>query len=111
MHRLEHQLKTLMLTTVEFKIDNKVIKRGKIKVSNTKQFFIKFKLENDKEVKEYEIPYPFRVEKRKDGFLFDYCLSSFIPNTEEVYWKMMTLNKTEASKIHEKYLHIVTLSA
>jgi hypothetical protein len=106
MYKLEDKLKDLMLETVDFKIDNKILKHGKIKVFNTKQFFIKFKLENNADTKEYEVPYPFRVEKLKDGFLFDYCLSSFIPNTEESYWKMRALNSENASKLHEKYLII-----
>jgi hypothetical protein len=110
MYRLEDQLKPLMLSNVEFVIDNKVIKRGKIRVYNTKQFFIKFRLEHSDDVKDYEIPYPFRVERLDNGYLFDYCLSAFIPNTEEVYWKMKMMNKEESSKLHEKYLFVRTLS-
>lgn len=111
MYRLENQLKPLLLTNVEFVIDGKVIKRGKIKVFNTKQFFIKFRLENLESIKDYELPYPFRVEKVSDGYLFDYCLSAFIPNTEEVFWKMRGMNKDDSSKLHEKYLFVRTLSA
>jgi hypothetical protein len=111
MYRLENQLKGLMLQKVEFIVDNKVIKKGKIRIFNTKQFFIKFRLESNNDTKEFEIPYPFRVEVLNNGYLFDYCLSAFIPKTEEVYWKMKTLNKDEASKIHEKYLFVRTLSA
>ena len=59
MVKLENQLKSLMLKNVEFKIDGKTIKRGKIKVFNTKQFFIKFKLEYGDDTKEYELPYPY----------------------------------------------------
>lgn len=111
MYRLENQLKPLMLSNVEFVIDNKVIKRGKIRVYNTKQFFIKFRLDCSNGVKDYEIPYPFRVERVSNGYLFDYCLSAFIPNTEEVFWKMKMLNNEDSSKLHEKYLFVRTLSA
>jgi hypothetical protein len=111
MTRLENQLKSLILKNVEFKLDEKVIKRGKVKVFNTKQFFIKFKLEYDGGMKEYELPYPYNVVKNDNGFVFDYCLSAFCPKTEESYWKMRTVNKDEASKIHENYLFIVALSS
>lgn len=111
MYRLENQLKNLMLQKVEFVIDNKVVKKGQIRVFNTKQFFIKFRLENSGDIKDYEIPYPFRVETIGNGYIFDYCLSAFIPQTEEVFWKMKTINKDEASKLHEKYLFIRALSA
>lgn len=111
MTRLEDQLKILILKNVEFKLEDKVVKRGKIKVFNTKQFFIKFKLEYDEGVKEYELPYPYKVIKTDTGFVFDYCLSAFCPKTEESYWKMRTVNKDEASKLHENYLFIVALSS
>jgi hypothetical protein len=109
MIKLENQLKDLILKNVEFRLDEKVIKRGKIKVFNTKQFFIKFKIEVENDTKDYELPYPYKVLKTDNGYMFDYCLSAFCPRTEEVYWKMKTLNKTESSKIHENYLYIVTL--
>lgn len=111
MFKLENQLKSLMLKNVEFKVDGKAIRKGKIKVFNTKQFFIKFKLECAHDTKEYELPYPYKVIKLPNGYLFDYCLSAFVPRTEEVFWKMKTLNHDDSSKIHEKYLFILSLSA
>lgn len=108
MYNLENQLKDIMLTNALFKIDNKIVKKGKIQVFNTKQFFIKFKLDDNGTIKEYELPYPYRVEKMTNGYLFDYCLSAFVPKTEEVYWKIKTMNKENCSKLHEKYLLIVT---
>lgn len=109
MFKLENQLKPIILRQVEFQIDGKVIKRGKVKVFNAKQFFLKFKLDNNGTVKDYELPYPYRVELIDGGFLFDYSLSAFIPPTEEAYWKLRTINKSECSKLHDKYLHILTM--
>lgn len=112
MHKVEEQLKDLMLQDVEMRVDNKVLRKGKIKVFNTKQFFIKFKIETDtSDIKEYELPYPYRLEKVEDGYLFDYCLSAFIPETEEVFWRMKTVGREKNSKIHDKYLYIISLSS
>jgi hypothetical protein len=111
MHKLETLLKDIILKNVEFKIDNKVIKKGKIKVFNTKQFFIRFKLEMEHKVVEYDLPYPFKVSKISNGYIFDYCLSAFCPRTDELYWKMLALNKDDASKLHNNYLRVLTLSA
>lgn len=111
MHKLEEQLKGIILKTVEFQIDGKSIKRGRIKVFNTKQFFIRFKLESDRDVKEYDLPYPFKVKQIDGGYIFDYCLSAFCPRTSDIYWKMLLMNKSEASKLHNNYLKIITLSA
>jgi hypothetical protein len=111
MHKLEEQLKDVMLKTVDFQLDGKSIKKGKIKVFNTKQFFIRFKFESESENKEYDLPYPFRVVKIPDGYLFDYSLSAFCPRTEETYWRMRMMNKTEASKLHDSHLYVLTLSS
>lgn len=111
MIKLENQLKNLILEDVEFKIDGKTIKRGKVMVYNTKQFFIKFKLETQGLVRDYEVPYPYKIIKTQNGYIFDYCLSAFIPRTEEVYWKIKTINKKDASKLHENYLFVVALSS
>jgi len=108
MIELEERLKELMLKNVIFELNGKNYKKGKIKVFNTKQFFIKFKLETPNDVREFELPYPYRVERTDTGFLFDYCLSAFIPKTEESYWKMKTLSTSESSKLHENYLFIVS---
>lgn len=109
MVKLENMLKPLMMQSVQFQIDGKTIKRGKIRIFNTKQFFIRFKLEDDENtIKEFELPYPYRIDKIPNGLLFDYCLSAFVPKTEEVHWKMRTLNTENASKIHEKYLMVIT---
>jgi hypothetical protein len=111
MHKLENQLKDIILKNVEFQIDGKNIKRGKIKVFNTKQFFIRFKLEQENKIQEYDLPYPFKVLKVPNGYIFDYCLSAFCPRTEDTFWKMKLMDRTGASKLHDNYLHVVTLSA
>ena len=110
MTKLEDQLKSLILQHVEFKLNDKVVKKGRVKVFNTKQFFIKFKLEMAEGSKDYELPYPYKVIPIKNGFIFDYCLSAFCPKTEENYWRMRTMNRSDASKIHENYLIVVALS-
>jgi hypothetical protein len=111
MFRIEEQLKDIILKNVDFQVDGKSIKRGKIKVFNSKQFFIRFKLETVDKTQEYDLPYPFRIEKTPDGYLFDYSLSAFCPRTEELYWKMKIMNKSEASRLHDNYLHVRTLSS
>ena len=111
MVRIEEQLKDLILKNIDFQIDGKSIKKGKVKIFNTKQFFIKFKLENNGDIKEYELPYPFKVSKISNGYLFDYSLSAFVPRTEEMYWKMLAMNKSEASRLHNNYLYVLTLSS
>lgn len=107
MNKLEDKLKGLVLEDVEFILDNKTIKRGKIKLFNTKQFFIRFKLELDGETKDWELPYPYKLEQQLDGFIFNYCLSAFCPPTEIAYYKMKLTSKATASKLHDTHLRAV----
>lgn len=110
MVKLEEQLKSIILKNVDFQIDGKSIKRGKVKVYNSKQFFIRFKLETETKTIEYDLPYPFKVVETKTGYLFDYCLSAFCPRTEELYWKMKMMNRDGSSKLHDSHLHVLASS-
>jgi hypothetical protein len=107
MEELEDKLKNVILKSVDFVIDGKTIKSGVVTIFNTKQFFIKFKLENCTGVKEYELPYPYRTVESNEGIMFDYCLSAFCPPGDLAYYKLVLCDKTKASKLHNKYLWIV----
>lgn len=111
MHRIEDKLKPLLLRNVEFIIDNKVTRMGKITVFNTKQFFIKFKLETEQGSKEYEVPYPFALETTPQGYVFNYALTAFVPPTEESYWKMKLIDSSNSSKLYNNYLFVNLLSS
>lgn len=107
MDNVETKLKNLILKNIEFKIDDKTIRRGKLKLFNTKQFFIKLKLSQNESDRQYEIPYPYAILNVDNGYIFDYTLSAMAPPTEEIYYKMKLLNKENASKLHDNYLFIV----
>lgn len=111
MDKIEEQLKNLVLENVDFVLDGKVIKRGRLKVFNTKQFFIRFKLELDGEVKDWELPYPYKLEQQENEYIFNYCLSAFCPPTELAFYKMKLVNRSSASKLHDTHLRVITLSA
>lgn len=107
MEKIEQELKELVLKKVKFMIGQKTYKEGTIKVFNTKQFFIRFKLDSNGDEKELDIPYPYSLRKNGSTFCFDYCLSAICPPTETVFYKMKLLNKTDASKLHDNYLMII----
>lgn len=108
MNRIEEHLKKLIFRDVKFVLNSRTIKQGKIQMFNTKQNFVRFKIEEDGSVKEWEISYPYDVKTNNNGFIFDYALSAFCPRTEEVYWKMLALNKKDASKFFNNHLHVLT---
>lgn len=107
MDKIENDLKSLVLKKVIFKIDNKILKTGKLRIFNTKQFFIKFKLINGDIEKEYELPYPYDIKYLKNGIVFDYTLSAFCPFRDETYYKLLLCDKSNASRLHNKYLTIL----
>lgn len=108
MDRIEKHLKQLIFRDVKFVLNNRTIKEGKIQMFNTKQNFVKFKIEENEGYKEWEISYPYDVKITDDGMIFDYALSAFCPRTEEVYWKMKAINKKDASKFFDNYLYVLT---
>lgn len=110
MEKIEDKLKSLVLENVDFILDGKTIKRGKIKLFNTKQFFIRFSLEFADEVKDWELPYPFKLEDSSSGLVFNYCLSAFCPPTELAYYKMKLVDRSSASKLHNSHLTVVRRS-
>ena len=111
MHKIENYLTDLIIKEVDFQVDGKTLKKGKVKVYNTKQFFIKFKLENDGEFKDFELPYPFEVSRIETGYIFNYCLSAFCPRTEDSYWKMFLMDRSGASKLYNTHLMVISLSS
>jgi len=106
MEIIENELKELVFKNITFKIDSKVLKSGKLKIFNTSQFFIKFKLLINESEKEYELPYPYKLIKTDGGVIFDYTLSAFYPYKDELYYKILLCDKSGASKIHGRYLAI-----
>lgn len=108
MIRIEEHLKDLIFRDVKFVLNSRTIKEGKIQMFNTKQNFVKFKIDDGNNLKEWEVSYPYEVKVTKDGLIFDYALSAFCPRTEEVYWKMKAINKSDTSKFFDNYLHLLT---
>jgi hypothetical protein len=73
---IENTLMDFLLQDIVFKLDNKVIKRGVLKLVNIKQFFIKFNIESEGVVKVFELPYPFKITKTDGKCILDYTLSA-----------------------------------
>lgn len=71
-----------------FILDGKIIKEGRLKLFSMKGFNLKFFIiDDDNDIKNIELPYPFKFSKNKTGYYFDYRLSAFklIENPELIY--------------------------
>jgi hypothetical protein len=111
MERVDKYLKKMIYKNISFVVDNKVIKHGFIRVFNTKQNFIKFRFETENSTKEWELTYPYKIHVRENYMIFDYCLSAFCPKNEDSYWKMLLMDKSESSNLHNNYLYVRELSS
>ena len=89
------------------KTDKKVLKKGRLKIFQIKQYYINFTLEFNGLNKSYEIPYPYLVEINDEQNLaiLNYHLSSFIPKNQ--INKVKCLDKSSKSKIYDNLIYIL----
>ena len=104
------QLEHLLLHDVELRLGGKVLKRGRLKLLNVKQHFIKFTLEVDNDIKSFELVYPFeiRVDSEKQCTL-SYKISTFSGSNKDVFYKLKTLSKQTASPIYDNEITLISI--
>jgi len=106
---IEKQLNNFLLKPVTFKINDKVVKKGKLKIFTIKQFFIKFNLEINNDIKVFEVPYPFKMHTNEKCVTFEYTLSSLCnSNSSSLYYKVKTANKQDCNKMFDNFLNMLT---
>lgn len=110
MNYLTAHLHQYLLQPVEFILNDKVIKRGKVKVFNFKQYFIKFTLETESgDLKVYDMMYPYRLDvDSKGNIVFNYHLSAFAGGDKELYAQMKELNKDSALPAYDGTITLKT---
>jgi|TARA_A100000172_G_scaffold80391_1_gene69821 hypothetical protein len=107
---IEKDLQNLLLRNIIiFNNPKKLLKKGKLKLFKVKEFYYVLTLENEKgDLKEYELPFPFKSEFDKDHIKFDYNLENFSKQNSYVYYKSKVLNFSKKSKL---YNTVVVLSS
>ena len=99
-------LKPFLLRDIVVKTDKKILKRGKLKILQIKQYHINLTLEYNDAIKSYEIPYPYRVDSYDDGAILNYQLSSFIPKKQ--INKVKFLDSSSRSKLYDNLVYVLT---
>ncbi|NBP03296.1 MAG: hypothetical protein EBU90_25065, partial [Proteobacteria bacterium] len=91
---------------IDFVVENKVIKSGKIILFSVKDFFCSFLLLNENKKKRflYEIPYPFNVSIDESNIVFDYTLDSFLKNNPLIKDDLIKFRNKKPSKLFNKKL-------
>jgi len=105
LEKVNQRLKPFLLDDIVIRTDKKIIKRGKLKLFKVKQYNISLSLEIDDKIKIYEIPYPFKMESLQDTLVFNYKLSSFIPDQYSLFVKL--LDCSSKSKFYDNLVYIL----
>mgnify|MGYP003148294596 CR=1 FL=1 len=98
-------LKPFLLKDIIIRTDKKVLKKGKFMIFQIKQYYINFTLEINGTNKNYEIPYPYRLQNDEDIGVLNYHISSFIPGRQMTRVKF--LDSSSKSKLYDNLVYIL----
>lgn len=97
---------------IVFVLNNKIIKEGKLFLYNQKDYYLYFYLKtNNNEQKKFEMPYPFSIKKYENHLVMDYSLSAISENDSELYYRLISLNRTTNSKYYDSKITIFEKNA
>ena len=105
LERVTEFLKPFLLKNIIIKTDKKILKRGRLKIFQVKQYYINLTLEYNDAKKSYEIPYPYTTSYDDDIGILNYHLSSFIPKGQMTRVKF--LDSSSRSKLYDSLVYIL----
>lgn len=102
----------LLQSKIAIKINNKVLKTGKLKLFVIKQYFIRLHLENDKNViKVLELPYPFNINYKEDrGCTLNYRLTSLCNNQYDTMIMLRGIKPITPNKMYDSEVEIISIT-
>lgn len=105
---IENSIKPFLLTDVNFFIEDKKLKSGKLILFSVRDFFCVFTLHDSCKNKKviYEVPYPFNLNTSADSLEFDYTLDSFCEKCLDIKNSIKGLSFKKTSKLFDKKLVI-----
>ena len=98
---LEEELKPFLQRNVNFKIDTKILKKGRLILFNIADFYVIFTIETafSNKRQSYEIPFPFYIERKtSDILLLDYRFHHLYNNDHEIKRLLTRQSKESRSK-------------
>jgi hypothetical protein len=104
---IEQYIKPFLLRTVEFSLDGRQLKQGKLQLFCIKDFFCVFTLINqDKNNKKviYEVPYPFNIRDTGSSLELDYTIESFCMSNKAIKESVTAIRCQKISKLFNKKL-------
>lgn len=90
-----------------FYLDNKVLKEGRLKLFTMKGFNLKFFLiDNENSIKTIELPYPLKLIKVDNGYIFDYRIEKLKPLVDTELIDTLCDDTISKSRYYDKPLII-----
>ena len=106
--QIENTFLPHLQNNINFILNGKNIKTGKLLLVSHKGPYVSFVLNINKNIKNYEIPYPFSIESvhNKSSIIFDYSIETLSNNNQKTLnlLEMVHVNKT--SKFFNKILKL-----
>lgn len=106
---IEHTINSFLQKQINFVVENKSIKKGRLVLFNVKDFHLIFILKINNEQKRYEIPYPFNVYHEGKKIVLDYTIDALSQKNDLLLYKIMGLNRKKTSKLFDTKLIIQDL--
>jgi hypothetical protein len=109
---LEKKITSFLQRTVQFSLETKSLKKGKLILFCVKDFFCTFTLlceeKNNKKII-YEIPYPFKTHYYDNKLVFDYTIKTFCNGNENLEQSIKKILPEKPSKLLNKRVSITVL--
>lgn len=104
--KINYNINNHLQEKVDFYLENKKIKSGKLILFCIKDFYCTFTLlvEEKKKRLTYEIPYPFNISIASDNIIFDYSLQTLVNNNIFIKDDINLLKNKKTSKLFNKKL-------
>ena len=106
---IEEQLKGILQRDVQFIVNSKTLREGKLMMFNMKDFYISFILFTKKQqTKTYDIPLPYQISVNPTDIIFDYKLSNVHHDSPYVLRLIESISKSvgRKSKLYDNFLTI-----
>ncbi len=105
---IEDNFKGFFLSDVNFVINEKVIKRGKLINMSIKDFFIIFQLQVPKGgIRNFDVPYPYGLKKKTNHILFDYKLNTLVHHDMVNFVKAKNFKSKKNSKFYDVHMKML----
>jgi len=104
--QLEKAINSLLQQRVNFTINNKIIKSGKLILFCIKDFYLVFTIGVNHSKKMFEIPYPYFFDQYTNKIILNYATSIFHHGSEEIKFNAKQLMPKKPGKFFNTQLEI-----